>query len=334
MTITYSRPAYQFERLSNYLIAVLTSLGMFCGLATGWVALKVSRHALLPLTQTAETIAAIDEKNLSQRIDETKLPIELVPMTKRLNEMLQRLERVFTQRKQFLADAAHELRTPTAALLTTLEVSLRRQRDQRALQETIESALTDARLLRRLVDKLMEQARSDHAMEKPVYDQIDLSELLRSCLGTVQPIAAEKGVRVAAEFPPNLLFNTQRDRFQSIAMNLLTNAIEYNRADGTVELGVESNADGLTLSVRDSGQGISAEALPHVFEPFYRADKQRQSDAEHLGLGLFLVHSHVKALSGTCEIESKPQEGTIVIVRLPHIGKLPQPAPRAELATV
>jgi signal transduction histidine kinase len=334
LTITYSRPAWQFERLANYLIAVLTSLGMFCGLATGWVALKVSRHALLPLTRTAETIAAIDEKNLSQRIDEAKLPVELVPMTKRLNELLQRLERVFTQRKQFLADAAHELRTPTAALLTTLEVSLRRQRDQRALQDTIQSALTDARLLRRLVDKLMEQARSDHALEKPVFEQLDATELLRSCLTTVQPIADEKNVRVTAELPAQLSFSTQRDRFNSIAMNLLTNAIEYNRPGGNVELRCESDANGLSLAVRDSGQGISAEALPHVFEPFYRADKQRQSDTEHLGLGLFLVQSHVKALNGTCDIESKPGEGTTVTVRLPYANKPAQSTPRAELAAV
>jgi signal transduction histidine kinase len=83
-------------------------------------------------------------------------------------------------------------------------VSLRRQRDQRALQETIQSALTDARLLRRLVDKLMEQARSDHALEKPVIEQLDMAELLRSCLATVQPIAAEKDVRISADLPDQL----------------------------------------------------------------------------------------------------------------------------------
>jgi hypothetical protein len=88
LSIVYSRPRSSLKKLTNYLIAVFTSLGMFCGLATGWVALKVSRHALLPLPATAETIAAIDEKNLSQRIDEAKLPVELVPMTNRLNELL------------------------------------------------------------------------------------------------------------------------------------------------------------------------------------------------------------------------------------------------------
>jgi len=320
MTITYTRPAEQFEQLTDYLIAVLSTLGMFCGLATGWVALKVSRHALLPLTRTAETIAAIDEKKLSQRIDEHKLPVELVPMTKRLNELLERLERVFSQRKQFLADAAHELRTPTAALLTTLEVSLRRQRDQRALQETIESALLDARLLRRLVDKLMEQARSDHALDRPVFEELDLAALLRNCLATVEPVASEKSVTVAAEIPEQMRFNTQRDRFQSIALNLLTNAIEYNRAGGTVELKCALvDGQGLSLSVRDSGQGISEEALPHVFEPFFRADRQKQGDTEHLGLGLFLVQSHIRALGGQCQIESKAGEGTTVHVQLPAV---------------
>jgi two-component system heavy metal sensor histidine kinase CusS len=338
MMIVYRRSAEQFEKLTDYLIAVLTSLGMFCGLATGWVALKVSRAALLPLTRTAETIAAIDEKNLSQRIDEGQLPVELVPMTKRLNELLERLERVFTQRKQFLADAAHELRTPTAALLTTLEVSLRRQRDQKALQDTIHSALTDARLLRRLVDKLMEQARSDHMIDRPVFEELDLAAVLRTCLSTVEPMATEKNVTISAQLPSELRFNTQRDRFQSIALNLLTNAIEYNRAGGTVELRCERQPDQhgkLLLSVSDSGLGISDQALPHVFEPFYRADRQKQGDTDHLGLGLFLVQSHIRALGGQCQIESRSGEGTTVRVTLPTVPASPatRPAEPAVAAT-
>jgi signal transduction histidine kinase len=326
-TITWSRPSKQFEDLADYLIMVLSSLGMFCGLATGWVALKVSRTALKPLTNTADVIAAIDEKNLSQRIDEQKLPVELVPMTHRLNEMLERLERVFTQRKQFLADAAHELRTPTAALLTTLEVSLRRQRDHKSLQGTIESALTDAKLLRRLVDKLMEQARSDHALERPVFEELDVAALLKSCLATVEPVATEKQVTLSADYPAEIPFNTQRDRLQSVVLNLLTNAIEYNHAQGSVELHCSQDDAGIIISIRDTGQGISAEALPHVFEPFYRADRQKQGDTEHLGLGLFLVQSHIKALGGKCAIESAKDHGTTVRVTLPAIQAPPPQAP-------
>ena len=316
-TIKYSRPATRFDSLLTYLIVVLCSLGLFCGLATGLVALMVSRAALRPLRETANKIAAIDEKNLSVRIDEQKLPVELVPMTKRLNEMLGRLERVFEQRKQFLADAAHELRTPTAALLTTLEVSLRRQRDQKALVEAMGTALADARLLRRLVDKLLEHARSDNAMDRPVLEELDVAGLLSDCVTTVRSMATEKEVELVKDVPAELKFLTQRDRILSIVLNLLTNAIEYNRSGGRVEIRCAMDGETLVLSVRDTGQGISPEALPHVFEPFYRADRQKQGDTDHLGLGLFLVQSHIRALGGHCQIESKSGEGTTVRVTLP-----------------
>jgi two-component system heavy metal sensor histidine kinase CusS len=333
-TVVYSRPAESFDKLTNYIIAVLSSIGAFCGLATGWVALKVSRAALRPLTETAEVIAAIDEKNLSQRIPSHKLPPELVPMTNRLNELLERLERVFSQRKQFLADAAHELRTPTAALLTTLEVALRRRRDQKALEEAMGSALNDARLLRRLVDKLMEQARSDHMLVRPRLEELDLAKLLRDSIDTVTSMAGEKDVTIDAQFPATLPFTTQRDRLQSIILNLLTNGIEYNHRGGKIEIVCAPTANGIQLSVRDSGTGISAEHLPHIFEPFYRADREKQGDTEHLGLGLFLVQSHIQALRGECIIKSERGEGTTVTVNLPAIAPTPShlPQPTAQPA--
>ncbi len=316
----YSRPAEAFDRLIAYLIAVLSSVGTFCALATGWVALKVSRAALRPITKTADVISAIDEQNLSRRIESHQLPVELVPMTNRLNEMLERLERVFTQRKQFLADAAHELRTPTAALLTTLEVALRRPRDQKALHESMESALTDARLLRRLVDKLMEHARSDH-IERSRIEEVDVAALLQDCIRTVEPMAKEKHITITREFTEDLCVLTQRDRVQSIVLNLLTNAIEYNRESGEVELRAELGERDLEITVRDTGPGIPANHLPHIFEPFYRADRQKLGGSEHLGLGLFLVRSHVQALRGKCRIENTSDAGTEIVVSIPFMGQ-------------
>lgn len=331
LTVVYSRPAEGFDRLTSYLILVLSSVGAFCGLATGWVALKVSRTALRPLTETADVIAAIDEKNLSRRIEAQKLPIELVPMTNRLNEMLERLERVFSQRKQFLADAAHELRTPTAALLTTLEVALRRQRDQKAMHEAMESALADARLLRRLVDKLMEQARSDHALERARLEQLDLADLLRQCVATVEPMAREKQITLSATIPDQLSFVTQRDRLQSVILNLLSNAIEYNRPEGQIDISCtrEQPDQPVIIAVRDTGAGIAPEHLPHIFEPFYRAQRETQGDNQHLGLGLFLVHSHIQALRGSCTIQSLPGQGTTVTVTLPTLPLPNPPIPSA-----
>src|SRR6478672_11278889 len=100
-------------------------------------------------------------------------------------------------------------------------------------------------------------------------------------------------------------------------MNLLANAVEYNRPGGQVELTAVLEADTLRLSVRDTGPGIAAEHVPHLFEPFYRADKARSGEAGHLGLGLSLVQSHVQALGGVIRIQSTPGVGTTFLVDLP-----------------
>ena len=343
VTITYGRPSERFDLLLSQLAFMLIMISLACGLTTAWLALKLSRAALRPVRETAEEIAQIDERNLSRRIDAAALPVELVPMAHRLNEMLERLEGVFRQRKQFLADAAHELRTPTAALLTTLEVSLRRPRDQAALMEAMHSGLADARRLRKLVEQLMEHARGEHVRADAI-EPGDLVPLLRECAEIVSPLATDKGVGLVQELPESMGFATQRDRVRSVVLNLLSNAIEYNRPGGSVRLEanrLDDDAGGVRIAVSDTGQGISPEQLPHVFEPFYRGGNGgRGDDPSHLGLGLFLVKSHVQALGGRCTVESRLGEGTTIVVVLPEPklsgGRIipPAPTPPAAVAAV
>jgi signal transduction histidine kinase len=318
VSITYSRPAEMFDKLLSHLASVLLLISLACGLTTAWLALKLSRASLRPLRETADVIAQIDEQQLSTRIKADDLPVELAPMAKRLNEMLERLQSVFQQRKQFLADAAHELRTPTAALLTTLEVALRRPRDQAALLEALQSGLADARRLRKLVESLMEQARGEQK-RRAAPEMTDIAELVRECTQIVTPLAREKELDIHQELPETLNFPTERDRLRSVVLNLLTNAIEYNRPGGNIRVSCARDNGHLLLSVADTGVGISPEQMPHVFEPFYRGGiTGRGDDAEHLGLGLFLVRSHVQSLHGECHIESKFGEGTTMRIKLPE----------------
>jgi two-component system OmpR family sensor kinase len=320
--VTYKAAAAEkFDTLISHLAWTLLLISLSCGLATAWLALKLSRAALGPLHKTADVIAEIDEQNLGRRIDVDAMPVELVPMTRRLNEMLQRLQSGFQQRKRFLADAAHELRTPTAALLTTLEVALRRPREQAALVETMQSGLQDARRLRKLVEQLMEHARSEHLRGPESMQEADVPAMLRECVQIVTPLAREKNIEINQELPPELPFFTQRERMRSIVLNLLSNAIEYNREGGSVRLAAERDNGTLRLTVADTGQGINPEQLPQVFEPFYRGGNGRGDDPEHLGLGLFLVRSHVDALHGKCEIDSKVGVGTTLKITLPEPKK-------------
>src|SRR5206468_2225210 len=146
----------RFESLLNRLAWSLAGFGLGAGVVAAGIAVRVSKSALRPLSKTAEQIGTIDEARLDRRIDAIALPPELRPMAERLNEMLGRLETAFELRNRFLADASHELRTPVAALVTALDVTLRQPRTAEAYLRVLESCRGDAQQLRRLVERLME----------------------------------------------------------------------------------------------------------------------------------------------------------------------------------
>jgi heavy metal sensor kinase len=317
VTIGYSANASHLFRLLNRLALAFSTFGVGAGLLAALVALRVSRAALRPLRETADVIGEISPRNLNRRIDARRLPPELVPVATRLNEMLDRIERAYVQRHQFLADASHELRTPVAALVTTIEVSLRHPRGAEAYRSTLDSCLSDARLLRQLVERLMEQCRADELSHDEAVEEVDLAPLLDQCAQQATVLASERGVDVRSEIPEHVPVKIQPQRLRSIIVNLLSNAVEYNQPGGRVELLVRPNGQFIHLTVSDTGPGIAAEHLPHLFEPFYRADRARSVQPGHLGLGLSLVRSHVSALGGEIRVESRVGEGTAFHVDVP-----------------
>jgi len=317
VTISYQKSAVQLDALLDRLALSFATFGLCAGLVTALVALKVSRAALKPLHSTAEVIGTIDPQNLNRRIDPAALPPELAPMANRLNEMLERIERAYTQRQQFLADASHELRTPVAALVTTAEVSLRHPRSAESYRDTVVSCLDDARYLRRLVERLMEQCRADTLSHDETPEVVDLTPLLNQCADLAATLGDGHGIDIIRTLPTSFHFTTQPQRLRSIITNLLSNAVEYNNPGGKVELQAKPNGHFLHLTVRDTGPGIAPEHVPHLFEPFYRADKARSTQAGHLGLGLSLVQSHLHALGGQIRVESTLGTGTTFHVDLP-----------------
>jgi signal transduction histidine kinase len=322
VSIVFQGSAEALFQTLRRLALSLTLFGIAAGLLTALVALWASKRALRPLHATADVIGTIDSSNLHRRIEVGQLPPELVPMATRLNEMLARIERDYAHRQQFLADASHELRTPVAALVTAAEVSLRHPRDAQAYRRALESCLGDARLLRRLVERLMEQCRADTLTHDESPQEIEVTPLLDECANQAAVIGAEREIRIQRSFPERLWLTTQPHRLRSILTNLLSNAVEYNRPGGWVELAAAVVGESLQILVRDSGPGIEPGHLPHLFEPFYRADKARSQQAGHLGLGLSLVQSHVKAMGGEIKVESVPGKGTVFEVLIP-LGDAP-----------
>ena len=314
--VTISEPTASLDRLLNRLKLALVISGCVGGILAALIARGVAKMALSPLHETANVFGEIDERNLSRRIDPARLAPELHPVAEKLNDMLARLETSFANRKQFIADASHELRTPVAALVTTLEVSLRRLRDAESYRQTMQTCLTDARLLKKLVEALMDQARSEIAAFNEEPEPTNVAALLHNCAAILQAAASEKGLTLSQTIDEPMLLTVQPRRLKQAVMGLLENAIDHNRSGGTVELHGGIETGNLRIIVKDTGPGIAAEHLSRVFEPFYRASRSRDSSG-HLGLGLHLVRSHVESMGGKCSVRSDFGVGSAFEIALP-----------------
>jgi len=201
-------------------------------------------------------------------------------------------------------------------MITTMEVALRRPRTATELTDTLETCLSEARHMRLLVQALLRQVRAEGIAGNEEPQDVDAGEMLNQCAELAGSLAAEKHINLVHHVKGKVPVRAELGKLRSVVLNLVSNAIEYNTPGGTVELSASTNGGDTEIVVKDNGPGISPEHLPHLFQPFYRATKAREADG-HLGLGLFLVDSHVKAMGGVCRVESALGAGTTFRVRLP-----------------
>jgi len=314
-TVVYSASASELNRVLGRLALALSICGCLAGMVAAVLAARIARIALRPIDRAAGVVATVNETSLDRRLETNSLPTELRPMADQLNLMLQRLQQAFEQRRRFLADASHELRTPVAAMITTMEVAVRRPRPADELAESLQVCLAEARHLRQLVQALMREVRAEGPSGEQVVE-FDAARLLGECAELAGPLAAERHIRLVRCGDGPVTLRSEPGRLRSVVMNLVSNAIEYNRPGGTVEISATARQDVAEITVKDDGPGIPAENLGNIFQPFYRGDSARNADG-HLGLGLCLVNSHVKAMGGECQVESRLGGGTTFRVRIP-----------------
>jgi heavy metal sensor kinase len=292
----------------------LTGIGAIIlafGLAGGWWFVG---RAIRPIADISATAAKISAGDLSQRINVAETDSELGQLGGVLNSTFARLEAAFAEQRQFTADAAHELRTPVTVILTQTQTALNRERDTAEYRETVEACLRSAQRMRRLIESLLELARLDAGQEPMKRLKFDLSQVIWDCVELVRPLAAERGVQIHCDLPAVEGWG-DAERLALVITNLLTNAIQYNRTNGEVRVGVKLQGSMILLAVGDNGPGISHEDLPHVFERFYRADPSRSSG--QIGLGLAIAKAIVEAHGGSIEVSSKPGAGATFTVVLP-----------------
>jgi signal transduction histidine kinase len=283
------------------------------GLAGGW---WMVGRAIRPIDDISAAAVKISAGDLSQRINVAEAESELGQLAAVLNSTFARLEAAFAQQRQFTSDAAHELRTPVSVMLTQTQTALNRERSAAEYRETLEACQRAAQRMRRLTESLLELARLDAGQEQMKRMKFDLSQIARNCVELIRPLADERSIKILCELSP-LECVGDSERIAQVITNLLTNAIQYNQAGGEVRLVAQSQNGMATLAVSNTGRGITAEDLPHLFEKFYRADQSRTSG--NTGLGLAISRAIVEAHGGTIEVASQPDAGTTFTIRLPAV---------------
>jgi heavy metal sensor kinase len=297
---------------------LLISLGTFAATLLGgfWLV----RAGLAPLRRLSVAVSQVSAKDFRLPLDEQRLPRELRPIAERLTQTLEMLKRAFAREKQASADISHELRTPLAALLTTVEVGLRKTRSAEEYRELLADCQASGKQMSQLVERLLALARLDAGVDTLRPRAVDVAALAEQCANLVRPIADMRGLSLKVQRNGPIQVYTDPDKLREVVNNLLHNAIEYNRPQGSVELSVEQTNGHLDLVVKDTGIGIKPQVREHIFERFYRADPSRQADGLHAGLGLSIVKGYVDLMGGTITVDSIEGSGSTFRLQLPTNG--------------
>jgi two-component system heavy metal sensor histidine kinase CusS len=279
---------------------------------------QVARRGLQPLRQIAVTARRIRSSTLAEeRLTTAGLPAELAVLAVTLNEMLARLEESFARLARFSADIAHELRTPVNNLRGEAEVALGRPRSPEEYREVLGSCLEECGRLARLIDSLLFLARAEDPRTQVERERVDIGRELAAVREFYEAAAAEAGITLTAEARGAVAADLNRPLLQRALGNLVANALTHTGPGGRVALTATRDGDDVCIAVADTGRGIDAAHVPHLFDRFYRADSARSSADGGVGLGLAIVKSIVELHGGSVTLASEVGRGTCVTLRVP-----------------
>jgi signal transduction histidine kinase len=322
LTIVYAAPLNQLdEQVSQAGISIaLSSLLLLA--ATVLLALWGVRRGLLPLQELAVQAGLVSAHNWELHVPEDARQIkELRPLTESMTTMLARLQHSFDQQREFLGNAAHELKTPVAVLKSTLQSLLQRPRASEEYRAGIEHSLEDLERLEQLLQWMLRLARAEqwsHGALRRDLQVIDVTATCEESIERVRHLAESRNAKVRLSKNGPVAFRADPEDLHLVWINLLENAVRYGPEGGLVEVTIARGESGAAQIVfEDHGAGIATADLPHVFERFYRGDPSRTRATGGFGLGLAIAKALIEAYGGTISADSTPGKGTRMTVELP-----------------
>lgn len=277
----------------------------------------ISSRALQPVAAMTEAARSITTRNLNQRVPVPLSRDELSALAETLNAMFDRIESAFRRVTRFTGDASHELRSPVAVIRTAADVALRAPRTAEDYRLTLEQVRAEAERMSALVDDLLALARSDTGGRHLVRRAVDLRGLLGTLSSRARTLAVSRGLAFDETLPAGpVIIEADPGAIARLVMILTDNAVKYTPAPGHVAWSFHADTEVAVFEVSDTGIGVEAGDLPHIFDRFYRADRARHRDGGGAGLGLSIARWIADEHGGTISVVPLAQ-GTCFRVILP-----------------
>jgi signal transduction histidine kinase len=321
LTVTYASPVTPVKRAVSQVLLYIAVGSLLLLTISGSFSLWALRRSLRPLSDLATSAGAISPSNWQLNLpEEARDTLELEPLTHAMTSMLNGLQRAFTQQREFLANTAHELKTPVAILKSTLQSLLQRPRTSDEYRIGLEDALDDMARLEKLLHSMLRLARAEQWAAGNLHKSfvpIDVGMTCQSAIERMRPIAQQRHVTIDFSANGPLQIPADPDDLELVWSNLLENAIRFSPEGGTVRMSVHANNGRSYVDVADRGPGIPPSELPHIFERFHRGDASRARNTGGYGLGLAISKALIEAYGGAIVPHSSVGEGTRMVVSLP-----------------
>jgi len=297
-------------------LAWLIPTGVLLAAIASWF---MAGKALQPVAELGKAAGDIAVTSLDRRLPVRGTNDELDQLAVKFNDTLARLENAVGEMKQFTASISHELRTPLAVLRGEAEVALMEANSTDQYRRVLSSQLEEFEKLSRMINQLLTLARAESGEVAIAHEPVNISNMTRLLAEQLEPVAGSKDITLSWNCAPDVMLRGDASWIERIILNLADNAIKFTRPGGHVWITVSRNGNDAVLEVADDGIGIVSEAVPHIFERFYRADPSRANRADGAGLGLSLVKWAVDQHHGSVQVESTPGSGTRFVVRIPFL---------------
>lgn len=283
------------------------------GLAGGWFLARLGLRPVARVTQTAREI--VNAEDLSHRVPYTGPADEVGTLATTFNEMLNRLQSLFESQRRFLAEAAHELRTPLASMLGNVDLLATFGDDPTRRRETVSALQRTGRHVSRLLDDLLLLAQAEAGWHLASFEPVAIDDLLMEVYEAAMLTHGNVALKIERCEPASV--RGDPDRLRQVFMNLIDNALKYSPPGNVVSISLWNEDDKVKVKVSDHGSGIPEELLPLIFQPFFRGSGNKHIPGA--GLGLAIVHWIVREHGGDVNIQSYPNSGTTITLSFPAI---------------